>query len=70
MSRMMPGPGVKLPKSGVTALVTNISPVAAGFEQTTFSTRNTSSYSFKTRPCQEVIKKGEARDLMREDLTN
>ena len=66
---MMPGPGVTLPKSGVTALVTNISPVAAGYEQTTFSTSNTSSSSFKTSDCQEVLKKWKARD-MREDLTN
>ena len=65
---MMPGPGDKLPKSGVTALDTNISPVAAGFEQTTLSTRDTSSSSFKTRDCQEVLKKRKARDMMREDL--
>ena len=54
--------------SGVTALVTNLSPVAARFEQTTFSISNTSSNSFQTRDCQEVLSKGKARD-MREDLT-
>ena len=41
----------------VTALVTNISPVAAGFEQTTFSISNTSSTSFKTRDCKEKAQK-------------
>ena len=47
--------------SGVTALVTNITPVAAGFEQTTFSISNTSSTSFKTRDCQEVLSKEKAQ---------
>ena len=53
---------------GVTALVTNISPVAAGYKQTTFGISNTNSSSFKTRDCQEVLSKGKARE-MREDLT-
>ena len=55
--------------SGVTALNTNTSPVAARYEQTTFSTRNTSSTSFKTRGNQEVLSQGEARDKMKEGLT-
>eukprot|EP00091_Calanus_sinicus_P003970 TRINITY_DN14157_c0_g1_i1.p2 TRINITY_DN14157_c0_g1~~TRINITY_DN14157_c0_g1_i1.p2 ORF type:complete len:102 (-),score=34.29 TRINITY_DN14157_c0_g1_i1:60-365(-) len=69
LSWMMPGPGAKTAHSGVTALDTNITPVAAGYELTTFSTSNTSSSSFKTRDCQEVLKKEKAWDMMREDLT-
>ena len=60
-------PGSQTALSGVTALVTNISPVAAGYEQTTFSISNTSSNSFQTRYCQE---KEKAKNMMREKLTN
>ena len=53
---------------GVTFLETNISPVAAGYEQTTFSISNTSITSFKTRDCQDVLCRKKAKN-MREDLT-
>ena len=55
--------------SGVTALVTNIRPVAAVFEQTTFSISNTSSNSFQTRDCQEVLCKEKVKKWMKGDLT-